>query len=78
MCKPRQDNNINHYISLPPVETVQSSYNNIESRKKKEIVLFSDSILENLRMEEFNSFVQEGEVYLKVLLGASSYTCRHQ
>ena len=78
MCKPRQDNNINHYISLPPVETVQSSYNNIESRKKKEIVLFSDSILENLRMEEFNSFVQEGEVYLKALLGASSYTRRHQ
>ena len=78
MCKPRQDNNINHNISQPPVETVQSSYNNIESRKKKEIVLFSDSILENLRMEEFNSFVQEGEVYLKALLGASSYTCRHQ
>ena len=78
MYKPRQDNNINHYISQPPVETVESSYNNIESRKKKETVIFSDSILENLRTEVFNSFVQEGEVYLKALLGASSYTCRHQ
>ena len=31
----RQDNNINHCISQPPVETVQSSYSNIVSRKKK-------------------------------------------
>ena len=66
----RQDNSINHYISQPPVETVQSSYSNIVSRKKKKIVIFSDSILKNLRMEEFNSFVvKEGEVYLKVFPG---------
>ena len=59
----RQDNNINHYISQPPVETVQFSYSNIVSRKKKKIIIFSDSILKNLRMEEFNSFVvKEGEV----------------
>ena len=45
--RPRQDNNINHYISQPPVETVQSSYSKIESRKK--IVIFSDSIF--LRMD---------------------------
>ena len=31
--QPRQDNNINHYISQPPAETVQ--YSNIVSRKKK-------------------------------------------
>ena len=31
----RQDNNRNHYISQPPVKTVQSSYTNIVSRKKK-------------------------------------------
>ena len=33
----RQDNNINHYISQPPVERVQSSYSNIVSRKKKKL-----------------------------------------
>ena len=32
--QPRQDD-INYYISQPPVETVQSSYSNIVSRKKK-------------------------------------------
>ena len=35
--QPRQDNNINHDISQPPVETVQSSYSNIVSRKKKNL-----------------------------------------
>ena len=33
----RQDNKINHYISQPPVETVQSSYSNTVSRKKKKL-----------------------------------------
>ena len=33
--RPRQDNNINHYISQPPVEAVQSSYSNIVYSKKK-------------------------------------------
>ena len=61
----RQDNNINHFISQPPVETVQSSYSNIVSRKKKKTVIFSESILKNLRVEEFKSLVKEGEVYLK-------------
>ena len=44
---------------------MQSSYSNIVSRKKKKIVIFSDSILKNLRMGEFNSFVKEADVYLK-------------
>ena len=74
----RQDNNINHYISQPPVETVQSSYSNIVSRKKKKIVIFSDSILKNLRMEEFNSFVKEGEVYLKAFPGAKANQLNYQ
>ena len=30
----RQDNNINHYINQPPVETIQSSYSNILYWKK--------------------------------------------
>ena len=68
--QPKQDDNINQYISQPLVEIVQSSYSNIVSRKKKKIVIFSDSILKNLCMEEFNSFVKEGEVYLKAFPGA--------
>ena len=74
----RQDNSINHYISQPPVETVQSSYSNIVSRKKKKIVIFSDSSLKNLRMEEFSSFVKEGEVYLKAFPGARANQLNYQ
>ena len=74
--QPRQDNNINHYVSQPTVETVQSSYSNIVSRKKKKIVIFSD--IKNLRMEELNSFVQEGEVYLKVFPGAKANQLNYQ
>ena len=76
--QPRLDNNINHYISQPPVETVQSSHSNIVSRKKKKIIIFSDSILKNLRMEEFNSFVKEGEVYLKAFPGAKANQLNYQ
>ena len=64
--------NINHYISQPPVETVQSYYSNIVSRKMRKIVIFSDSISENLRMEEFNSFAKEGEVCLKAFSGSKA------
>ena len=35
--QPRQDNNIIHYISQSPVETVQSSYSSNVSRKKKKL-----------------------------------------
>ena len=42
--QPRQDNNRNHYISEQHVETMQSCYSYIVSRKKKKIVIFSESI----------------------------------
>ena len=76
--QPRQDDNINYNISQPPVETVQSSYSNILSRKKKKIVMFSDSIFKNLRMKEVNSFVKEGEVYLKAFPGAKANHLNYQ
>ena len=44
-CQLKQDNNRNHYISQPPIETVESSSSNIVSRKKRKIFTFSDSIL---------------------------------
>ena len=78
MYQPRQDNNIYHYISQPPVETVQSSYSNIVSRKKKKIVKFSDSILKNLPIEEFNSFVKEGQVYLEAFPGPNANHLNYQ
>ena len=34
---PKQGNNINHYISQPPIETVQSSYSNIIYMKNKKV-----------------------------------------
>ena len=74
----RQDNNINHYISQPSVETVQSSYSNIVSKKKKKIVTFSDSILKKLHVGEFNSFVKEGEDYLKAFPGAKATQLNYQ
>ena len=76
--QPRQDDNINQYICQPLVEIVQSSYSNIVSRKKKKIVIVSDSIFKNLRMEEFNSFVKEGEVYLKAFSGAKANQLSYQ
>ena len=63
MVPTKQDNNRNHYISQPPIETVESSSSNIVSRKKRKIFTFSDSILKNICIGEFNSFVKEGEVY---------------
>ena len=76
--QPRQDDNINYNISQPPVETAQSSYSNILSRKKKKIVMFSDSIFKNLRMKEVNSFVKEGEVYLKAFPVAKANHLNYQ
>ena len=48
------------------------------SRKKKKIVIFSDTILKNLRMGEFNSFVKEDEVYLKAFPGAKANQLNYQ
>ena len=61
MVQPRQDDRINHYIIQPPVETVQSSYSNIVSRKKKKLVIFIDSILKNVRMEELFQSAPRGQ-----------------
>ena len=74
----RQDNNINHCIIQPPLETVQSSYSNIVSRKKKKIVRFGDSILKNLRMGEFNSFAKDADVYLKAFPGTKANQLNYQ
>ena len=53
---------------------MQSCYSNIISKKKKKI----DSILKHLRMEEFNSFVKEGEFYLKAFPGTKANQLNYQ
>ena len=46
-------------------------------KKRKKIILFSDSILKNLRMGEFNSFIKKGEVSLKAFPGAKARQLNH-
>ena len=46
-------------------------------KKRKKIVLFSDSILKSLRMGEFNSFIKKGEVFLKAFLEAKARQLNH-
>ena len=57
---------------------MQSSCSNIVSRKKKKIVIFSDSTLKNFRIGEFNSFVKEAEVYLKAFPEAKANHLNYQ
>ena len=54
-----------YHQSKPPVERIQSTFSTVIAKKRKKIVLFSDSILKNLRMGELNSFIKKGEVSLK-------------
>ena len=58
---------------------MQSSYSNIVSRKKKKSLPNSVTLfLKNLRMEEFNSFIKEIEVYLKAFPGAKANQLNYQ
>ena len=59
------------------VQIIQSTFSSAITRKRKKIVLFSDSISKNLRMGEFNSFIKKGEVSLKVLPGAKARQLNH-
>ena len=56
---------------------MQSTFSSAVTRKRKKIVLFSDSILKNLQMGEFNSFMKNGEVSLKVFLEAKARQLNH-
>ena len=69
----------NRYYNQPKavVERIQSTFRNAITRKRKKIVLFSDSILKNLLMGEFNSFLKKGEVSLKVFPGAKTRQLNH-
>ena len=56
---------------------MQSTFSSAVTRKCKKIVLLSDSILKNLQMGEFNSFMKNGEVSLKVFPEAKARQLNH-
>ena len=66
-----------YHQSKAPVERIQSTFSSVITKKRKKIVLFSDSILKNLRMGEFNSFIKKGEVSLKTFPGAKARQLNH-
>ena len=61
----------NRYYHQPKasVKRIQSTFSSAIMRKRKKIVLFSYSILKNLPMGEFNSFIKKREVSLKRFQG---------
>ena len=46
-------------------------------KKRKKIVLFSDSILKSLQMGEFSSFIKKGGVFLKAFLETKARQLNH-
>ena len=66
-----------YHQSKAPVERIQSTFSSVITKKRKKIVLFSDSILKNLQMGEFNSFIKKGEISLKAFPGAKAKELNH-
>ena len=66
-----------YHQSKAPVERIQSTFSSVITKKRKKIVLFSDSILKNLRMGEFNSFIKKREVSLKAFPEAKARQLNH-
>ena len=66
-----------YHQSKAPVKRIQSTFSSVITKKRKKIVLFSDSILKNLRMGEFNSFIKKREVSLKAFPGAKARQLNH-
>ena len=53
-----------------PVQKVTNSYADLVSPKMKNVVIFSDSMVNRLKMKLFNSYIHGGKVYLKASPGA--------
>ena len=54
-----------------------STYSNVVRNKKKNIVLFTDSILKTLRMSELNRHINGGKVHLKSFPGSKANQLNH-
>ena len=56
----------------PPYHTVSQLYSDVVQQNPQDIVIFSDSMIKNIRMGEFNSYIRNGEAHLKAYPGADS------
>ena len=65
-----------YHQSKAPVERIQSTFSSVITKKRKKIVLFSDSILKNLRMGEFNSFIKKRRSFPESVSGGKSKTIK--
>ena len=60
-----------------PVQKVTHSYADLVSPKMKNVVIFSDSMVNRLKMKQFNSYIHGGKVYLKASPGAKADQLNH-
>ena len=54
---------------MMPFNGIVSNYSDIVERKPKNIIVFSDSMLKDTRMGEFNKHLRNGKAHLKVFTG---------
>ena len=54
---------------MMPFNGIVSNYSDIVERKPKNIIVFSDSMLNDTRMGEFNKHLRNGKAHLKVFTG---------
>ena len=54
------------------VNRMTSTYSNVVRNAKKNIVLFTNSILKTLRTDELNGYINGGKVYFKSFPGSKA------
>ena len=60
-----------------PFQKINNSYPDTVSPKMKSVVIFLDSMVKGLKMEQFNSQIHGGKVYLKGFPGAKADELNH-
>ena len=58
-------------------EKMETSYSNIVKQKPKNVVIFTDSMLKSLRMNEFNKYLNGGIAHLKSFPGSKAKQMDH-
>ena len=62
---------------MPPKKNTSNNYSDAFKPRKKNIVFFSDSISENLKMKIFNAAVRGGRVHRKSFPGSKAVQLNH-